>query len=74
MMIDEAFYFSLLPSLFEVNQCKWQLKIVSFVDLRDDKQFFADHPGAVPITMAQVDPIAHFLFPCYLCMVFIYHI
>ena len=24
------------------------------VDLRDDKQFFSDHPGAVPITTAQV--------------------
>ena len=23
-------------------------------DLRDDKQFFVDHPGAVPITSAQV--------------------
>lgn len=23
-------------------------------DLRDDKQFFVDHPGAVPITQAQV--------------------
>jgi Ras-related C3 botulinum toxin substrate 1 len=24
------------------------------LDLRDDKQFFVDHPGAVPITTAQV--------------------
>lgn len=24
------------------------------LDLRDDKQFFVDHPGAVPITAAQV--------------------
>jgi len=24
------------------------------LDLRDDKQFFMDHPGAVPITTAQV--------------------
>lgn len=23
-------------------------------DLRDDKQFFADHPGAAPITTSQV--------------------
>lgn len=23
-------------------------------DLRDNKQFFVDHPGAVPITAAQV--------------------
>jgi len=26
----------------------------SLTDLRDDKQFFVDHPGAVPITTAQV--------------------
>ncbi|KAL9266298.1 Rac-like GTP-binding protein 7-like protein, partial [Drosera capensis] len=26
---------------------------VYFVDLRDDKQFFSDHPGATPITTAQ---------------------
>lgn len=26
-------------------------------DLRDDKQFFVDHPGAVPITTAQVKNI-----------------
>lgn len=25
-----------------------------FVDLRDDKQFFIDHPGAFPISTAQV--------------------
>lgn len=25
-----------------------------FIDLRDDKQFFVDHPGAVPISTAQV--------------------
>lgn len=25
-----------------------------FADLRDDQQFFIDHPGAVPITTAQV--------------------
>jgi hypothetical protein len=24
------------------------------IDLRDDKQFFVDHPGAVPISTAQV--------------------
>jgi hypothetical protein len=27
---------------------------ISLADLRDDKQFFVDHPGAVPITTAQV--------------------
>ncbi|MBA0562218.1 hypothetical protein Golob_007281 [Gossypium lobatum] len=31
------------------------LSLVRFyVDLREDKQFFIDHPGAVPITTAQV--------------------
>lgn len=30
----------------------WQISFL-LVDLRDDKQFFADHPGAVPITTAQ---------------------
>lgn len=29
-------------------------------DLRDDKHFFMDHPGAVPITTAQVRYIANF--------------
>lgn len=29
-------------------------KILVFADLRDDNQFFIDHPGAVPITTAQV--------------------
>jgi hypothetical protein len=24
------------------------------IDLRDDEQFFIDHPGAAPITTAQV--------------------
>jgi Ras-related C3 botulinum toxin substrate 1 len=26
---------------------------IALADLRDDKQFFVDHPGAVPITTAQ---------------------
>jgi len=29
-------------------------------DLRDDKHFFVDHPGAVPITTAQVRYITNF--------------
>lgn len=29
-------------------------------DLRDDKQFFVDHPGAVPITAAQVKTSSEF--------------
>ncbi|XP_059459923.1 rac-like GTP-binding protein 5 isoform X1 [Corylus avellana] len=32
------------------------------LDLRDDKQFFIDHPGAVPITTAQVKLIAPCIF------------
>jgi len=28
--------------------------LVFAADLRDDKQFFIDHPGAVPITTNQV--------------------
>ena len=31
------------------------LTVVSFSDLRDDKQFFVDHPGAVPISTVQVN-------------------
>lgn len=31
------------------------------LDLRDDKQFFIDHPGAVPITTAQVRVTADIL-------------
>lgn len=38
--------------------CFWNssdiLMTDSFTDLRDDKQFFAEHPGAVPISTAQV--------------------
>ncbi|MBW1279454.1 hypothetical protein KYD79_27160, partial [Escherichia coli] len=42
---------TLLPKLV------WSWEIVNslvFADLRDDKQFFIDHPGAVPITTNQV--------------------
>lgn len=35
-------------------------------DLRDDKQFFIDHPGAVPITAAQVRFMPHVLTCCIL--------
>lgn len=30
-------------------------------DLRDDKQFFIDHPGAVPISTAQVKTITSYV-------------
>ncbi|BAT77677.1 hypothetical protein VIGAN_02026700 [Vigna angularis var. angularis] len=33
------------------------------LDLREDKQFFMDHPGAVPITTAQVQSTINFLSP-----------
>ena len=41
------------------------------VDLRDDKQFFIDHPGAVPITTAQVLAVAshpNYLFSSLPCL------
>uniref|UniRef100_A0A452ZHF6 Uncharacterized protein n=1 Tax=Aegilops tauschii subsp. strangulata TaxID=200361 RepID=A0A452ZHF6_AEGTS len=28
--------------------------MLMLIDLRDDQQFFVDHPGAVPISTAQV--------------------
>ncbi|KAL5082212.1 hypothetical protein RYX36_010633 [Vicia faba] len=56
-----------LRSLAVSRQCKgfvdevWKLRVraevklggSNFCILRDDKQFFVDHPGAVPITTAQ---------------------
>lgn len=33
--------------------CSFAWHIVFLTDLRDDKQFFLDHPGTVPITTAQ---------------------
>ncbi|PKI52855.1 hypothetical protein CRG98_026686 [Punica granatum] len=50
---------------FLASSLTWRVTRMSFVkmpmlalwaklDLRDDKQFFLDHPGAVPITTAQV--------------------
>lgn len=47
-------------SLYPIYIClflRCSVQVTSFcflVDLREDKQFFADHPGAVPITTAQV--------------------
>lgn len=46
------------------------------LDLRDDKQFFIDHPGAVPISTAQVNDrlnwsfIFKLFFPCVYNLVF----
>lgn len=36
-----------------------RLCIVLFADLRDDQQFFIDHPGAQPISTAQVRAAAY---------------
>jgi len=39
----------------------WQLKMHDLsADLREDKHFFMDHPGAVPITTAQVRYVTNF--------------
>lgn len=43
------------------------LKTSNEADLRDDKQFFIDHPGAVPITTAQVMFSSSVLFISVLC-------
>lgn len=43
----------LFLDFFSENQFSLQLNLL-LLDLRDDKQFFIDHPGAVPITTAQV--------------------
>ncbi|KAL4573827.1 hypothetical protein LXL04_020646 [Taraxacum kok-saghyz] len=60
--------FSLISKASYENICKkWFLELKHYapgvpiiivgtkIDLRDDKQFFADHPNAVPITTAQKD-------------------
>ena len=39
--------------------------ILGFADLRDDKQFFIDHPGAVPITTNQVVDFCNMVYGCY---------
>uniref|UniRef100_M8C056 Rac-like GTP-binding protein 5 n=1 Tax=Aegilops tauschii TaxID=37682 RepID=M8C056_AEGTA len=36
-----------------VTRHQFELKISFYRDLRDDQQFFVDHPGAVPISTAQ---------------------
>lgn len=43
-------------TLHEVNLSSYFFlaTLSPFTDLREDKQFFIDHPGAVPITTAQV--------------------
>lgn len=43
-----------LPYFFCSGNFPDVLMTDSLSDLRDDKQFFAEHPGAVPISTAQV--------------------
>ena len=47
--------------LFPDNNKKNTLYL-EFADLRDDKQFFIDHPGAVPITTNQVCNLHNLIF------------
>lgn len=57
ILILITFVYLLLPVLFFCYQlllCNLKPVTFFFPDLRDDKQFFVDHPGAVPITTAQV--------------------
>lgn len=44
----------ILPSMIALDYLSLML-IFYELDLRDDKQFFIDHPGAVPISTAQVN-------------------
>lgn len=46
------------------EKCKSYRDCVIDLDLRDDKQFFADHPGAVPISTAQVI-VLFYILPCF---------
>lgn len=51
---------------FSTTNIEWFIKckpIIFSADLREDKQFFMDHPGAVPITTAQVRSTINFLSP-----------
>lgn len=43
--------------------------MLKYADLREDKQFFMDHPGAVPITTAQVRNAIDFLSLSFLSVV-----
>lgn len=52
------------------KNCTWCLTLPNIPDLRDDSQFFVDHPGAVPISTAQVKIldtcIHHIVMLCYI--------
>ncbi|KAI8549474.1 hypothetical protein RHMOL_Rhmol06G0027300 [Rhododendron molle] len=47
------FYFQWIPELRHYAPGVPIILVGTKLDLRDDKQFFVDHPGAVPITTAQ---------------------
>lgn len=51
--IDYALVINFILLGHSITKCGlWEISFL-LVDLRDDKQFFADHPGAVPITTSQ---------------------
>lgn len=43
-----------LKTISDIKKMYNEEEVLEFADLRDDKQFFIDHPGAVPITTNQV--------------------
>lgn len=53
---------SSIVHVFDLFNSVFNLSSAMATDLRDDKQFFVDHPGAVPITTAQVSPHARVTF------------
>lgn len=63
LILDTAWWLSFIRTLLTF----FFLKTFIEADLRDDKQFFIDHPGAVPITTAQVMFSSSVLFISVLC-------
>ncbi|KAI3701173.1 hypothetical protein L2E82_45820 [Cichorium intybus] len=57
-----AFAFRLESPRFKLLGIMLMISVgILLTDLRDDKQFFADHPNAVPITTAHVKIMFYFL-------------
>ncbi|AQK67932.1 Rho-related protein from plants 9 [Zea mays] len=52
-LISKASYENWIPELKHYAPGVPIILVGTKLDLRDDKQFFVDHPGAVPITTAQ---------------------
>ncbi|OAY71529.1 Rac-like GTP-binding protein RAC1 [Ananas comosus] len=52
-LISKASYENWIPELTHYAPGVPMILVGTKLDLRDDKQFFVDHPGAVPITTAQ---------------------